>query len=875
MTTAAPVGPLGAPGRLRRRPGAGGDLRRAPRADATSSGTPDGAVRRPLATGGRGARRLRHRRAGVPARRARPPPPQRGGHLQRGRRRPQRPPALDARPGAARPRPGRVGRLERAVAQRSAVLDLVNADLYGERTLVARGLVPAEVVLGHPAFLRPCTGIAQPGANRLFLTAVDVVREADGGFRAVADRSQAPSGLGYSLVNRSALSRVLPTLHRTSGVERQAGFFRAIRAGMARAAPDDVDEPRVVILTPGPLSETYFEHAYLASYLGYPLVEGRDLVVQNNRVWLRSLSGLDPVDVVIRRVDDQWCDPVELRADSLLGVPGLLEVVRRGRVAVLNPLGSGILESPALAGLLADVAPALLGEELALRGPPELVVRTSRRPQPRAGPVRPAPAPARPARCRHPPGASRAPAAAPNGTSSATGCGHGRATGSARRSWPPRPCRRSTRTAHSSPDRWCCGPSPWPTGPTADHGFRLLPGGLTRVGADRRVAGHLEPGRRDEQGHLGRLDRAGAPAEPVAAGRDGRPRAGPGPRAAGRPARAGGGPAVHPGPQRRARRAGRAPHPHRAGPARPAPRHRARGGAQSLQVLLRPWARPPGSTRRPSPTTPSPSAADVARAAPSTEGMLPNDRTALALLFDEEVEGSLVSTLGILVEAAYSVREQLSADTWQLVSDIEEELGLFRRRPPTQFVGAQPSLLRLQRSLLALSGVCAENMERDSTWLFLDGGPKARAGPVTGAAPAVGAGGEAGRRGGGPAGRVAAHHLGEPDHLPAPVRGRPPRGRRPGPAGLRRRQPEERAVPTGPTRRPPGRTAQTVLGPAPGQRGAAGPRDDHPAPADRPRPAGRRRCRHRPAHGARLGLHHRRRPPGRPAGLVASDLLRP
>ena len=138
---------------------------------------------------------------------------------------------------------------------------------------------------------------------------------------------------------------------------------------MARAAPDGADEPRVVILTPGPLSETYFEHAYLASYLGYSLVEGRDLVVTNNRVWLRSLAGLDPVDVVIRRVDDQWCDPVELRADSLLGVPGLLEVARRGRVTVVNPLGSGVIEDPALTGLLGALAPVLLGEELALRGP--------------------------------------------------------------------------------------------------------------------------------------------------------------------------------------------------------------------------------------------------------------------------------------------------------------------------------------------------------------------------------------------------------------------------------------------------------------------------------------------------------------------------
>ena len=115
---------------------------------------------------------------------------------------------------------------------------------------------------------------------------------------------------------------------------------------MAAAAPEGVDEPRVVILTPGPLSETYFEHAYLASYLGYALVEGRDLVVNNNRVWLRSLAGFDPVDVVIRRVDDAWCDPVELRADSLLGVPGLLEVARRGRVTVLNPLGLGDHRDP-------------------------------------------------------------------------------------------------------------------------------------------------------------------------------------------------------------------------------------------------------------------------------------------------------------------------------------------------------------------------------------------------------------------------------------------------------------------------------------------------------------------------------------------------
>ena len=614
--------------------------------------------------------------------------------------------------------------LERAVAQRSAVLDLVNADLYGERTLLARGLVPAEVVLGHPAFLRPCAGIAQPGANRLFLTAVDVVREAGGGFRAVADRSQAPSGLGYSLVNRSALSRVLPTLHRSSGVERQAGFFRAIRAGIARAVPDDVDEPRVVILTPGPLSETYFEHAYLASYLGYPLVEGRDLVVQNNRVWLRSLSGLDPVDAVIRRVDDRWCDPVELRADSLLGVPGLLEVVRRGRVAVLNPLGAGILESPALAGLLADVAPALLGEDLALRGPEswwcgrpgglshvlarfdDLLLLPV---QPTGGrrPVRPELLSAAErdelrARVRARPGdwvgqEILAPSTVPTVDDDG--------------SLVPRPAVLRTFAVADGP-----------AGGGGARDFRLLPGGLTRVGAatDSLVI--------SSRGDGTSKDTWVASTEPALQQSPWLPsrRAVPGPVIVPEP------PAALPG--RVAARlftVGRSAE-HAELVVRLIRTVLARldqplgsgddGGAQSLQVLLSALGSASGfapATDDDDPPVPGGGGPDAGTLA---EGVLPNDRTALALLFDERVEGSLVSTLGVLVEAAYSVREQLSADTWQLVGDMEEELGLFRRRPPTQFVGAQPSLLRLQRSLLALSGVCAENMERDPAWLFLDGG---------------------------------------------------------------------------------------------------------------------------------------------------------
>ena len=616
--------------------------------------------------------------------------------------------------------------LESAVAQRVALLDLVAEDLYGDRTLVDRGLVPAEVVLGHPAFLRPCTGITVPGAHHLFTAAVDVVREPGGGFRAITDRAQAPSGLGYALVNRSALSRVFPALHRTSGVERLAGFVRAIRSGVASAAPEGVDEPRVVILTPGPLSETYFEHAYLASYLGYPLVEGRDLVVQNNRVWLRSLAGLDPVDVLIRRVDDAWCDPVELRADSLLGVPGLVEVVRRGRVAVLNPLGSGIIESPALNGLLDDLAPALLGEELSLRGPEswwcgrakelghvlasfdELMLLPVR---PEAGPI-----PLLPAlmtaderdqlrdRIRARPGdwvgqEILSPSTMPSVDEA------GRLV--------PRPViLRTFAVADETADGM------------AGHGFRLLPGGLTRAGAG--PGSEVVAGRGDSTSK----DTWVASSEPAFQQSPWLPSV----RTEAHPVLVPELPATLPGRVaaqlfvlgRSAEHAelvirlirtvlARLDQP--LGPADD-------GGAQSLQVLLSALGGASGfdpDAELAEDDVPAGRQTPAATAAVA-EGVLPNDSRALALLFDEGVAGSLVSTLGILVEASYSVREQLSSDTWQLIGDIEEELGRFRRRPPTQFVGAQPSLLRLQRSLLALSGVSAENMERDPAWLFLDGG---------------------------------------------------------------------------------------------------------------------------------------------------------
>jgi uncharacterized circularly permuted ATP-grasp superfamily protein/uncharacterized alpha-E superfamily protein len=260
-------------------------------------------------------------------------------------------------------------RIEQGVSQRADLLAALLADLYGPRTVVRRGLLPVELVLSHPGFLRPCVGV-RPPRHPLPLYAVDLARTADGTVVAIGDRTQAPSGSGYAIENRIILSRVLPSIYRDSEVHRLALFFRALRAALGNLDPRGQDDPRVVLLTPGPENETYFEHAYLAAYLGYALVQGSDLLVRDDRVWLKTLDGLKPVDVILRRVDDAYCDPLELRADSLLGTPGLLQAARLGNVAIANPLGAGVLENPALMAFLPGIARALLGEDLAMASVP-------------------------------------------------------------------------------------------------------------------------------------------------------------------------------------------------------------------------------------------------------------------------------------------------------------------------------------------------------------------------------------------------------------------------------------------------------------------------------------------------------------------------
>ncbi len=254
-----------------------------------------------------------------------------------------------------------------AVAQRARLFDAMLADLYGEQTLLAEGLLPPALIYGQHGYLWPCRGVKPPGGVWLHHYAVDLARSPDGRWWVIADRTQAPSGAGYALENRLVISRVFPEMFRDLHVQHLADFFRDQLDGLAALAPVEGDEaPHIVLLTPGPYNETYFEHAYLARYLGFPLVEGQDLTVRGDTVYLKTLRGLKRVHVILRRQDDDYCDPLELRGDSALGIPGLLNVARAGRVVIANALGSGLLGSGAIMGFLPAICERLLGEPLAM-----------------------------------------------------------------------------------------------------------------------------------------------------------------------------------------------------------------------------------------------------------------------------------------------------------------------------------------------------------------------------------------------------------------------------------------------------------------------------------------------------------------------------
>ncbi|HEY6688907.1 MAG TPA: circularly permuted type 2 ATP-grasp protein [Propionibacteriaceae bacterium] len=288
------------------------------------------------------------------------------------------PPTTPTTTGLVEPRPWRLdplpliledrewAGLEAGLVQRAQLLDAIMADLYGARRLLSRYQVPAAAIFDHDEYVRPLVGSNAVARQRLFMVAADLGRDGSGQWKVISDRTQAPSGAGYAMQNRRVVARVMPEIYHQANLHRLTPFFQAMRLALVDAAPSAIEDPRVVVLSPGTLSETAFDQAFVASLLGFPLLEGSDLTVRDGRVWMRVLGKLEQVDVILRRIDSTWMDALELRPDSRLGVTGLLECVRQGTVTVLNNLGSGVLENPALMPLLPELCERLLGQSLRL-----------------------------------------------------------------------------------------------------------------------------------------------------------------------------------------------------------------------------------------------------------------------------------------------------------------------------------------------------------------------------------------------------------------------------------------------------------------------------------------------------------------------------
>ncbi|AXT85429.1 hypothetical protein C6I20_09665 [Aeromicrobium sp. A1-2] len=252
------------------------------------------------------------------------------------------------------------------LAQRTELLNAILVDLYGPQRLLSSGVLPPSVVFGHEGFLRVSARASAHDPRPLLLAAADLGRNTAGEWQVLADRAQAPSGIGYAMENRRVISRVLPELYRQAGLHRMAPFFQALRSTLIESAPNDSPNPRVVVLSPGTQSETAYDQAFVASSLGFPLVEGSDLVMRDGAVWMRVFDRLERVDVILRRVDAAWSDALELRKNSQLGVAGLSEAVRRGTVRVVNGLGAGVLENPGLLPFMSAMCEMLLDEPLRL-----------------------------------------------------------------------------------------------------------------------------------------------------------------------------------------------------------------------------------------------------------------------------------------------------------------------------------------------------------------------------------------------------------------------------------------------------------------------------------------------------------------------------
>jgi uncharacterized circularly permuted ATP-grasp superfamily protein/uncharacterized alpha-E superfamily protein len=597
--------------------------------------------------------------------------------------------------------------IESGVIERAELLSMILEDLYGPRELLTKKLLPAELVFGSEGFLRACDGIRLPGSQQLFTYAADIGRDADGRPVVMADRTQAPSGAGYALENRTVIQRVIPSLYRDSQVHRLAPFFRSLRLALKEVAPAAASEdPRIVVLTPGPLNETAFEHAVLASTLGFPLVEGRDLVVSERRVFMRSVGRLEPVDVILRRVDAVWCDPLELRPDSQLGVPGLVEAARAQTVSIVNTLGSSVLESPALMAFVPRLAEHLLGGPLKLRSTPAWW-------------------------CGEEPARKHVLANLRELILRPTSAAIGEPT---HRGWElsAAQVKRIKRLIEARPGDWvgqqppAMASSPTLTADglqprrsllrafavTRGDSYVVMPGGLTRVAPEA---------------HLGRIStQAGATTKDTwVLSSEPEPLTGvwlqPGPAVE----------AIDPMssiPSRAAenlwwlgRYAERAEAVTRMLRTVQDRRNEFEGsanppGVQTLRALL------VGLTET---TGTYPGFARGTRAGFDGEQLLerPGDELQ-ALIGDAGRPGTLAHSVRALLDCAYGVRDQLSGDTWLIVGPLERAITQVGRPggATERSTRAQSALQEVMRSLLVLSGLGIESMVRDIGWRFMDAG---------------------------------------------------------------------------------------------------------------------------------------------------------
>ncbi len=254
-------------------------------------------------------------------------------------------------------------RLEAGLKQRLAALNLFLDDVYGRKLILEQGAIPPEIVLTSPQYLREIEGLPVPHAIHCHIAGIDLVRDHKGDFFVLEDNLRTPSGVSYVLANRHVMKRVVPDLFAGHAVRPVEGYVHELLRHLRWLAPEGVDDPTVVLLTPGVNNSAYYEHLYLAKQMGIELVEGTDLVVDQDHVFMRTTRGLKPVHVIYRRIDDHWLDPIFGRQESLVGVAGLVNAYRAGNVAIANGLGNGVADDKAVYALVPKIIRYYLDEE--------------------------------------------------------------------------------------------------------------------------------------------------------------------------------------------------------------------------------------------------------------------------------------------------------------------------------------------------------------------------------------------------------------------------------------------------------------------------------------------------------------------------------